>query len=101
MKQLPDENYEDWIKRAQIYEYGRSLQQLANGDNPEKILEELAHRLTQKMLHPVLMAINQLPTLNYNAEESRREYKENYIDRFPRVADHIANEDNGHIHGKD
>ena len=93
MKQLPNEDYEDWIKRAQIYEYGRALQQLANGEDPTKILEELSDRLTKKMLHPVFDAIKELTTSSYNAEESLRYYEEEYLGRFPRVADHIANED--------
>jgi glutamyl-tRNA reductase len=101
MKQLPDENYEDWIKRSQLYEYGRALQQLADGGDPAKILEEMGNRLTKKMIHPILTAINKLPTLDYNAEESRRHYKENYLDNVPKAADHIANEDNGHVHKKD
>jgi glutamyl-tRNA reductase len=99
MKQLPDESYEDWIKRAQTYEYGRALQKIAEGMDPVKALEEMSNRLVNKLLHPVLTAVNNLPKSdNYNAEESLRYYKENYLDRFPRVADHI---DDGHINGKD
>ena len=100
MKQLPGEDYEVWIKRAQQFEYGRSLQRLANGDDPVKVLEDLAHRLTQKMVHPILKVINQLPTLDYNEEESLQHYKDNYINKVPKAADHISNEDNGHVHNK-
>lgn len=80
MKQLPNENYEDWIKRAQLFEYGRAIQQLADGEDPVKILEGLSHRLTKKILHPVLTVIREMPT-DYNAEESRQYYKEHYIDK--------------------
>lgn len=57
MKYDPNEPYEKWAERVRMFEYGHALQRIANGENPDKVLEDLARRLTEKLLHPILKKI--------------------------------------------
>lgn len=88
MKQLPNESYEHWTKRVEQYEFGRALMKLANGADPEQVMTETSCRIVKKLEHPVLEAINSLPS-DYNREASQAHYKELYQDRFGPKPDHI------------
>jgi glutamyl-tRNA reductase len=60
MKQIsPDETYQSWCKRVELYEKGFALQQLANGEDVEQVMQKMAQRITKKMLHPLLKAIRE------------------------------------------
>jgi glutamyl-tRNA reductase len=92
MKPLPDESYEDWSKRVSMFETGHAMMQIANGKDIDKVLEEMSRRITDKLLHPIFKAIREssTSTSNYNAEESKKQYRENYLDKNPTgVADHV------------
>lgn len=91
MKQLPDESYEQWAKRVEQYEYGRALMELANGGNPESVMKETSYRIMKKLEHPILEAINDIPS-DYNSTESQENYKVNYQTRFGPKPDHIKDE---------
>jgi glutamyl-tRNA reductase len=90
MRPNPDESYEDWTKRVAMYEHGHAMMQIAQGKDPEQVMEEMSRRIMDKLLHPIFKAINESSITKYDAEESKRRYKENYLDKNPHgVADHV------------
>jgi glutamyl-tRNA reductase len=91
MRPNPNETLESWADRVEIFEKGRALQELARGRDIEIVIEEMSRRIVDKMMHPIFKSIRESSTAsNYNAEESRRQYKEKYLDNNPHgVADHI------------
>ena len=91
MKQRPGESYEQWVKRVEQYEYGRALMELANGGDPEQVLKDTSNRMIKKFQHPILEAINDIPS-DYNSTESQEQYQTNYQDRFGPKPDHIKDE---------
>ena len=54
-----DETYESWCKRVELFEKELALQQLANGEDIEQVMEKMAQRITKKMLHPILKSLNE------------------------------------------
>ena len=91
MKQLPGESYKQWTKRVEQYEFGRALMALANGADPEQVMTETSRRIVNKLEHPILEAINNVPS-DYNSEASQQHYKELYQDRFGPKSDHVKDE---------
>jgi glutamyl-tRNA reductase len=57
MRKNPDESMEEWAERVRKYELGFALQQLAKGQDVNLILEAMAARIQQKILHPIILAI--------------------------------------------
>ena len=88
MKQLPGESYKQWIKRVEQYEFGRALMELANGADPEQVLKDTSNRMINKFQHPILEAINTIPS-GYDSKASQQHYRTNYQDRFGPKPDHI------------
>ena len=54
MKPNPDESYESWCQRVQMYEHGHALQRLAKGENIEVIMQDMSRRIEEKLLHPLI-----------------------------------------------
>jgi len=54
MKPTPNESYESWCLRVRMYEHGLALQRLARGDNIEIIMQDMARRIEEKLLHPLI-----------------------------------------------
>jgi len=88
VKQLPGESYEQWVRRVEQYEFGRALMELARGADPEQVLKDTSDRMINKFQHPILEAINNIPS-KYNSTESQQQYRTNYQDRFGPKSDHI------------
>jgi glutamyl-tRNA reductase len=88
MRKHLDETMESWATRIEMFEKGRALQRLAQGEDPVTVMEDMSHRITQKMLHPILKEINST-TANYDVEKGRREYEEAMKHVSP-AADHIS-----------
>lgn len=89
MNQLPDEPYEQWVRRVEKYEYGRALMRLAQGHDPESVMTESSYRIMKKLQHPVIQAISNSAVSGYNSEQSLDDYRKNYIERFGLKSDHI------------
>jgi glutamyl-tRNA reductase len=89
MKMLPNETYQQWSKRVAMFEQGRALQRIAEGEDAEKVIEDMSRRMIDKLLHPVIKAIKDASVSDYDAEESRRKYQENYLNHYGNVADHV------------
>jgi len=66
------------MERVRIFEYGVALQQIVKGEPADKVLVEMSKRIVQKGLHPLLKALNE-PKTNYNVEEERKKYEDNYL----------------------
>jgi len=89
MKPLPNEPYEDWCKRVAMFENGHAMIQIAQGKDPEQVLEDMSRRIMDKLLHPIFKAIRDIP-VNYDVEKCKESYKKNYLDKNPKgVADHV------------
>lgn len=90
MKPNPDEIYESWVHRAKMFEHGAALQRIAQGEDPEKVMEEMSRRLMQKMLNPIYGIIRDQSITPYDPEESKKEYYEKYLKNNKLVADHVV-----------
>jgi|LauGreDrversion4_2_1035121.scaffolds.fasta_scaffold31426_8 glutamyl-tRNA reductase len=82
-----NESYEQWLNRACAYEHALALKRIEKGEDINLVLEELSKNIMKKSLHPILKAIKDIPN-NYDAEASRRDYKEKMGGRTG-VADHV------------
>lgn len=92
MRQNPDESYEDWAKRAEMYEHGRAMQKIAEGNPINDVLEEMSLRLIQKLLHPIYDSIHNTATTKIDMEASKKLYAEKYLNARQPVADHVEGE---------
>jgi glutamyl-tRNA reductase len=96
IKYDPKEDYAKWVEKVRIYEYGIALQRIAQGEPMVEIIEEMSRRITEKVLHPWLIAIKDTVServTDKDNKESAQRYKEQYLDRFGPVADHVIDED--------
>jgi len=93
MKPKEGEPFEDWCNRVKLFEHGEALKRLAKGDDPHLVMEEMANRMSAKMLHPIYKAIKESFVTEYDPEKSKREYEEKYLRYHTPVADHVVNED--------
>ena len=88
MKMNPGESYESWADRVRMYEHGHAMQRIAKGDLVDAVLEDMARRITNRLMHPLLMAIKDIPIESSNVDK-KAEYYEDSAKRGP-VADHVV-----------
>ena len=88
----PDETFEEWVERVRKFEYGFALQQIALGEDPTKVMEEMAKRMAQKIMHPVYKAIKDSSVISIDLEESKKRYEENYLNKVSRASDHVLDD---------
>ena len=84
----PGESMEAWASRVEMYEKGKALQRIANGDDPAEVMEDMSRGITSKLLHPILTAIRESVPDNFDVEKSRREYEES-MKNVEKAADHV------------
>ena len=58
MKKIPNEPFEEYVKRVRQHEFGRALQALANGDDPKLVAAAMSMRIMDKVLHPLYKKLN-------------------------------------------
>ncbi len=51
---------EQWADRVRKFELGYALQQLAKGQDINLVMEAMAVRIQNKMLHPIIVEIKKL-----------------------------------------
>lgn len=68
---------EQWAERVRQFEYGHALQQLAKGEDLNLVMEAMAARIQQKMLHPVFAEIRISAKKDYDFDDERNEYFRN------------------------
>lgn len=79
---------EAWAARVEMFEKGRALQRIAQGDDPAMVIEDMSRRIMEKLLHPILNAIRKSVPDDFDAEKSRREYEE-IMKNVEKAADHV------------
>lgn len=82
------ESYESWCHRVGMYEHGRAMQQIAEGKDVDKILEEMSRRITEKLMHPIFVQLKK-STVAGDAAASKQRYKEQYLMKNLPKADHV------------
>jgi glutamyl-tRNA reductase len=60
LKKDPNESMEQWADRVRKFELGYALQQLAKGQDINLVMEAMAVRIQNKMLHPIIVEIKKL-----------------------------------------
>lgn len=88
MRPLPNESYEAWASRASMFEKGRALQRIANGEPAEQVVEEMSRRLTEKLMHPIFKAIRESAITDYDPVKNKERYEQTMRYHTP-VADHV------------
>lgn len=59
MKYTPGEDYKVWLERVRLFELGNAYKRLSQGEDPAKILEDLARNITNRSLYPIFKAIKE------------------------------------------
>jgi glutamyl-tRNA reductase len=92
MKYDPNESYEAWAKRVQMYEQGHAMKRIAAGEPADLVLEEMAKRITEKLIHPIIKQIESTVVSDYVPEKSKKDYEERYLKKNSPKPDHILDE---------
>lgn len=92
MRKLENESYEDWLERIKLYERGIALQRLAKGEDAELVLEDFSKRITNKIKHALFEVIKDNIVSDFDIEQSRKDYENNFLNKRVLVADHILDE---------
>jgi glutamyl-tRNA reductase len=71
-----------------MFEHGAALQKIAQGKNVEQVLDQMARRIMDKLMHPVYREIANTKT-DYDAEVAKQAYMDQYLNKIPRASDHI------------
>ena len=88
MKIKPGESMESWAGRVQMFETGRAMQRIAQGDNIDTVLENMSRRITEKLIHPRLKALGEQGISNFDSAQSNRKYME-IMKNVAKAADHV------------
>jgi hypothetical protein len=89
MRPKEGESYEAWIDRARMFEQGLAMQKIAEGQDIDIVLEEMSRRLMDKILHPIYKEIIKLYKVDFDVEQSRKDYEQKYLNNRSLVADHV------------
>ena len=87
MKPKQDESYQSWAERVRMFEQGRALQRIAQGDEVNIVMEDMARRIVDKMLHPIFKELQVVSDIDI--AESRRSYQE-AMSKVGPAADHVV-----------
>jgi glutamyl-tRNA reductase len=88
MKPNLNESYESWINRVRIFEQGRAMQKIAQGDDVDLVMESMSRRIMDKLMHPIYNAIRS-SVKSEDLEKSKKSYKEKYLDYNAPKADQV------------
>lgn len=86
MRPKDNESYESWAERVRMFEHGRALQKIAQGEDVNSVMDDMARRIIDKMLHPIYRELQKIEPVDL--EESRRIYMETMAKSGPK-ADHV------------
>jgi len=87
MKLKEGENFESWSRRVEMYEKGIAMQRIAQGEDVLKVIEDMSHRITQKLMHPIFKMLHE-PKIPFDIENHRKDY-EKALNGKKSSADHI------------
>jgi glutamyl-tRNA reductase len=88
MKPNLNESYESWINRVRIFEQGRAMQKIAQGEDVDLVMESMSRRIMDKLMHPLYTAIRSSVKAE-DLENSKKSYKEKYLDYNAPRADQV------------
>ena len=88
MKIKPGESIESWAGRVQMFETGRAMQKIAQGEDIDTVLEDMSRRITEKLMHPMLKALGNPGISNFDSAQSNRNYIE-IMKNVAKAADHV------------
>ena len=88
MKIKPGESMESWAGRVQMFETGRAMQKIAQGEDKDAVLEDMSRRITDKIIHPVLKEIDKSIISTFDSVQSNKDYQEK-MENVARAADHV------------
>jgi glutamyl-tRNA reductase len=91
MRIKPKETYEEWAKRVQMYEQGHAMQRIATGEDTDLVLTDMARRITEKMLHPVLKSLQDTSIDMEKFEKDKQAYYA-IMKKIGPVADHVTDD---------
>ena len=86
MRPKDNESYESWAESVRMFEHGRALQKIAQGEDVNSVMDDMARRIIDKMLHPIYRELQKIEPVDL--EESRRIYMETMAKSGPK-ADHV------------
>ena len=86
MKPKENESYESWADRVRMFEHGRAMQMIAQGEDVVQVLDNMSRRIVEKMLHPIYKELRIV--VDFDLEEHRRKYTE-IMNSVGPAADHI------------
>lgn len=89
MRINPGESYEQWTDRVGQAELVRAGKQLAKGVPMDQVMARMSERIQQKILHPIMVAIKDVP-VNYDLTENKKAYQEAYLNKNSPKADHVG-----------
>jgi glutamyl-tRNA reductase len=84
MNRQLDESYESWVERVRMFEQGAAMKELALGKPIDQVMEKMAKRIMDKLMHPVYADIKQNIKVE-NLDTSKQTYKEKYLDKQSRL----------------
>jgi len=88
MKIKPGESMESWASRVQMFETGRAMQKIAQGEDIDAVLEDMSRRIIEKLMHPMLKALGEQEISNFDSEQSSKKYIE-IMKNVAKAADHV------------
>jgi glutamyl-tRNA reductase len=83
-----NETFESWVNRVSMFEKGHAMKRIAQGENAETVMEDMSNRITKKLMHPILKAIDQQIMSNFDSVQSNKEYQEK-MKNVAKAADHV------------
>ena len=86
MRPRDNESYESWAERVRMFEQGRALQKIAQGEDVNVVMDDMARRIVDKMLHPIYRELHVVDPIDL--EKSRQTYWEK-MDKVGPAADHV------------
>jgi len=89
MRMNKNEPYEEWMERVRAFELEIAKKELAKGHPVDEVLQRMSDRITQKLLHPVLMHIKD-SNKPIDLEASKKAYEEAYLSKNGPKSDHVS-----------
>ena len=91
MRYDPKESYEEWANRVRLFEQGSAMQRIAMGEDLDQVMQDMAKRITDKMLHPILKNI-QADISKIDTEKLERDKLAYYeqMKHFGHKSDHVV-----------
>jgi len=86
LKPRDGESYESWAERVRMFEHGRAMQRVAQGEDASIVMEDMARRIVDKMLHPIYKELQKVKPVDL--ANSRQSYIEKMSSIGP-SADHV------------